>query len=90
MRFNVEGAEWPLFNDLEQSGMLSGFDFVCGACGGDITVVSEIADKYDAWVELLRRNDKLDSMFWFCWDTRSDEKSKARMRSEIASRLGDV
>ncbi len=83
LRFNVEGAEWPLFCDLEQSGLLDSFQIVCGACGGDIKCVRELDGCYEKFLEMIRRHN-ID-MFWFCWDTINDEKSKETMRQRLAA-----
>ena len=87
LRFNVEGAEWVLADDLDRSGLLSRFQIVCGNCGGDITVVDELhqVGKYQSFLDIMARHGV--QQFWYCWDTINDEASRATMRGRIKALL---
>lgn len=88
LRFNVEGAEWPLFVDLEVAGLLRKFQIVCGNCGGDIQCVRELDGCYQQFLAIAARNGI--EQFWFCYDTVHDEQAKAEMRARLSRLLGEV
>jgi hypothetical protein len=58
IRFNIEGAEWHLINDVVNSGMRKYIDIFCGAeIGADILKVSELKEKLPEYLKLLKQND---------------------------------
>ena len=87
LRFNVEGAEWALFNDLDTASLLPSFHICCGNCGSDIRSVRELvsAGRVEQFQEIARRHG-ID-LFWFCWDNTNDAKSKAGMTIRLQKLL---
>lgn len=88
LRFNVEGAEWPLIEDLDQSGLLGHFQIVCGACGTDINVVKELSDagRLQQFLAILTKWNV--QQFWFCYDNINDVKSKQVMLERLQALVG--
>lgn len=67
LRYNIEGAEWPLFNDLHETGLLGKFHVFCGAeVGKDMRKVGELRDKADEHEKLLRENGVTVHFFADC------------------------
>lgn len=52
LKYNIEGAELPMMQDLISSGSYKAFDIYCGSTP-DIEKVSEIADKQDQYLKML-------------------------------------
>lgn len=58
LRFNIEGAEWLLINDLVQSGVYTWIDLYLGAgVADDIRKVDELKDKEEEYIKLLNDHD---------------------------------
>jgi len=56
IKVNIEGAEWCLYNDLVNSGLIEKFDIHLGT-GHDIEKVSELSDKVQDYYDLLENHD---------------------------------
>lgn len=52
MKINIEGAEWPLFQDLVSTKLIKDIDIFCGA-GHDIKKVGELNEVVDDYYKLL-------------------------------------
>jgi len=55
LRFNIEGAEWYLVNDLNDNNMLKSFKIVLGS-KTDIPKVKEISKNINKYEEILKQN----------------------------------
>jgi FkbM family methyltransferase len=56
LKFNIEGAEWHLINDLLDSNLLQHFKIFCGD-GLDIYKISELKKFTDEYLEKLKNNN---------------------------------
>ena len=54
LRFNIEGAEWHLINDLVKNDMVKNIDIFCGH-GDDVKKIGEYKDKVHEYYEILRK-----------------------------------
>jgi len=80
LRFNIEGAEWHLFNDLEKSGIIKHIDVFCGAKPGkDMAKISEIKNKVDQHIKIF--NDYKIKVFPF-----ADHRENTNKLRKIISR----
>lgn len=52
MKVNIEGAEWPLFQDLVKNDLVKHFDIFCGA-GHDVGKIGEFKDIVSDYYSLL-------------------------------------
>jgi FkbM family methyltransferase len=55
LRFNIEGAEWYLINDLNNEGLLKYFRIIMGS-SPDIPKVSELSGNIDKYNDILKSN----------------------------------
>lgn len=54
IRFNIEGAEWDLFQDLASAGMLKQFDLILGSASGtDMYKIKELSGKEGEFKRLV-------------------------------------
>jgi|TARA_R110002020_G_scaffold172739_1_gene363103 FkbM family methyltransferase len=56
LRFNIEGAEWYMMNDLINNNLHKNFNIICGA-GTDIHKVGELKPYLNQYNKLLEDND---------------------------------
>ena len=56
MKVNIEGAEWHLFKDLVDSGVVHHIDQFCGSRGRDVEKIPELADRIKAYYSMLKEN----------------------------------
>lgn len=56
MKVNIEGAEWPLFQDLASTGIIKDIDIFCGA-GHDVKKVTELHEIVDDYYKLLEEHN---------------------------------
>jgi FkbM family methyltransferase len=56
MKVNIEGAEWPLFQDLVANDLVKHFDIFCGA-GHDVEKIGEFESIVDDYYKLLKDNN---------------------------------
>lgn len=56
LRFNIEGAEWYLMNDLNKNGMLKFFKIFLGS-HLDMNKVSELKEKIKEYEDILNQNN---------------------------------
>jgi len=56
LRFNIEGAEWHLINDLVRNDMVKNIDIFCGH-GDDVKKIGIYRDKVDKYYEKLTRHN---------------------------------
>jgi hypothetical protein len=56
MKINIEGAEWPLFQDLVSTNIIKDIDIFCGA-GHDVKKVGELEEIVDDYYKLLEDHD---------------------------------
>ena len=54
MKINIEGAEWPVFKDLCESGLYKHFNIFCGQ-GHDVEKVEELSGIVDDYYSLLKK-----------------------------------
>ncbi len=54
LRFNIEGAEWHLINDLDKSGLFKYFKVMLGT--NDLHKVGELKNKIDPYLNILTKN----------------------------------
>lgn len=58
IRFNIEGAELLLINDMVKNGVIKYFDLFLGShVGVDIKKVGEIKNKYNEYLKILEKNN---------------------------------
>jgi hypothetical protein len=62
MKVNIEGAEWPLFQDMVENDLVKHIDIFCGADGDhegrhDIEKVGELKPIADDYYSLLKEHD---------------------------------
>jgi FkbM family methyltransferase len=57
LRFNIEGAEFALFNQLEKKDLLKYFNVVLGSHEQDMLKVDELKEHHNEYLELLARNN---------------------------------
>ena len=57
LRFNIEGAEYPLFTQLVERDLLKHFDIVLGSPEQDMLKVEELKDKHSEYRQLLADNN---------------------------------
>ena len=63
LKFNIEGAEWPLMNNLIDNDLHRYFNIICGA-GTDIPKVEELKPYLNQYNKLLE--DNKIKMYRFC------------------------
>tara|TARA_R100001129_G_scaffold90950_1_gene62014 strand:- start:2068 stop:2706 length:639 start_codon:yes stop_codon:yes gene_type:complete len=56
MKVNIEGAEWPLFQDLVDNDIVKHIDIFCGA-GNDVKKVKELDSIVEDYFKLLEDNN---------------------------------
>jgi len=56
IKVNIEGAEWPLFNDIVNNDLNKYIKIYCGA-GHDVEKIGELKDKVEEYYKLLKDND---------------------------------
>ena len=65
LRYNIEGAEWDLINDLLQRDMLKDIDVFCGSdVGKDMGKVAELREKVAEHKQILEANGI--NVHYFC------------------------
>lgn len=57
LRFNIEGAEFPLFKQLSDKGLLKYFNIVLGSTDQDILKVEELKNRYEEYKKILSDNN---------------------------------
>lgn len=57
LRFNIEGAEYPLFTHLVERDLLKHFDIILGSPEQDMLKVEELKDKHSEYRQLLADNN---------------------------------
>ena len=62
LRFNIEGAEWYLMNDLASHDMIKNIDVFCGH-GDDVKKIGEYKDRVNEYYELLKRHNVKIQLF---------------------------
>lgn len=85
LRFNAEGGEWPLIEDLDERSMLKQFDIVSGNFGGDIVTVSELDGKMAEFNEIMKKNGV--RQIYFCF---TDPVANIKAKSEMKARLKEL
>lgn len=71
MKFNIEGAEWYLINDLVNSGLHKYIDIYCGATP-DIKKIPSLAGSLHTYEKMLSDNNI--KILWFAASSTSNEK----------------
>ena len=56
MKVNIEGAEWPLFQDLVKNDLVKHFDIFCGA-GHDVEKIGELQSVIEEYYSLLKAHN---------------------------------
>jgi len=82
LRANIEGAELSLFQDLETSGKIGGFDLFCGSHPGlDMGKVQTLKKKRKILMKILSKNDIV--VHRFCHNRKLVPKIKKVIRKRL-------
>jgi len=77
LRFNIEGAEWFLFNDLISNGLHKSIDLFCGAQEYDMLKVDLLKSKLKDYISLLDTNDiKVEPFHFFSTEEQFEKLIK--------------
>jgi FkbM family methyltransferase len=68
LRFNIEGAEWRLINDLVKNDLIKNIDVFCGD-GDDVQKIGEYKDKKDEYRKTLKKHNIKILPFCSIWPT---------------------
>ena len=82
LRFNIEGAEWDLINDMLESGYRDAIDIFCGA-GDDVDKIEEYKGKTHKYYNALKDNDIVIRKFCAIY-----KESKDKIQKIIKSQMG--
>lgn len=84
LKYNIEGAEYMLFNDLIESGYLKAFDIFCGA-SSDMHKVKSLKSKQGAFLDKLKMIgvERLD--FFHTQSKARNDKMITTMKKKISS-----
>ncbi len=82
LRFNIEGAEWHLINDLAKNDMIKNIDIFCGH-GDDVKKIGEYKDKVDEYYETLKRHNIKIALFCSIYP-ETQEPLKEIIQSKLA------
>ena len=86
LRFNIEGAEWDLLNDLVESGLVSAIDLFGGSDEDDMAKVAELRDRRASRDELIQTHGI--KIAYFCDVRRGWKESFGKIaKSEYARHL---
>lgn len=75
MRFNIEGAEWHLMQDLINNDMYKYFKVICGSTP-DIPKVAELRDKLSEYNNLLIEHGIIVHRFTYVHEARNSDIAK--------------
>lgn len=77
LRFNIEGAEWYLINDLNNTGLLKNFKIILGS-NSDLFKVNELKNNIKAYEAILKNNNITIKKF-----TKLHQKTNCKLGSLI-------
>tara|TARA_Y100000592_G_scaffold20908_1_gene32146 strand:+ start:1612 stop:2244 length:633 start_codon:yes stop_codon:yes gene_type:complete len=75
MKINIEGAEWPVFKNMEENNIIKYFNLFCGS-GHDIEKVTELSGVVDEYWNLIKRNNIKIHRFSPGWKPEQDVDMK--------------
>jgi FkbM family methyltransferase len=70
IKYNIEGAELILFEDLEKNNLFKNFDIIIGNSGDDILKCSEISHKINKFYKICEKN-KLSKKHNLNWKSKN-------------------
>jgi len=82
LRFNIEGAEWHLINDLVKNDMIKNIDIFCGH-GDDVKKIGEYKDNVDEYYNTLKRHNIKILLFCSIYP-ETKESLKKMIQTELA------
>lgn len=81
LRFNIEGSEWHLINDLEKNDLIKNIDIFCGH-GDDVKKIGEYKNNVNEYYETLKRNN-IKILLFYSIRPATQETLKKMIQSKL-------